>query len=59
MLGVAVTCACAAASGRVVGVGGSGGCRGDCVVAGVLRRLASWLPDFGGGIGATDEYIFV
>lgn len=40
ILGSAGACAYAA-SGRLVGVAGSGGWRGDCVAAGVLRRLAS------------------
>lgn len=30
---------------------------GDCVNAGVLIRLVSWLPDFGGGTGGVWEYI--
>lgn len=57
ILGGAGACVYAAASGKLVGVAGSGGWRGDCVVVGVLRRLASWLPGLGGGIGAMVAYI--
>lgn len=36
---------------------GGGGC-GDWLTPGVLFRLTSWLPDFGGGTGGVCSYIF-